>query len=250
MNEQSVLSRSSFAIAIVAALTLGACSSSSKISGGGGGSGGATGGSGGAAGGSAAGAPGDAAAGAPGAAGSDGGTTEAAAEAPPAPELNSCGDPAKLGAATVLAQTGVLGGDRATPNLSDAIDWLGMVNSATEPQTLEIQLYKSTAPFGAMLAPMSISLTGQSDFATCGACVFFHPGYRDNTPLKNQPNYVATSGTLNLTAVPSASGSGMLTGTLSNVTFEHIMIDPDYKTTKVDDCTITLTSASINVTLP
>jgi hypothetical protein len=229
-------------VALAAALTLAACSSS-KGNGGGGGSGGGTGGSGG----SAAGASGNAAAGTSGG-GNDGGATDASGEAAPAPELNACGHPAKLGAATATNQMAMEGGDRATVSLHDSIAWLGQLNDATEPEMLDVQLYKNAAPFGAMLSSMSISLAGQSDFSTCGACVLFHPNYSNGTAVRTQTNYIATSGTLNVTAVPNGTAT-KLTATLSNVTFEHVTIDPDFKTTKVDECMVTLTSASIDVSV-
>ena len=122
----------------------------------------------------------------------------------------------------------------------------------TEPQVLDIQLYKNAAPFGAMLASMSIDLTSQGDYSTCGACVVFHPRYLDGgVEIRAQPDYIATSGTLNITAIPSASGM-KLTAMLSNVTFEHIMIAPStFATTKLPDgCKTTLTSAMIDTALP
>jgi hypothetical protein len=125
------------------------------------------------------------------------------------------------------------------------------------PDVLDIQLYKSAAPFGAMLASMSIPLTGQDNFATCGACVLFHPMDNDGAPLHAQTNYIAKSGTLNITAVPNAltpaadggadAGTAThFTATLSNVVFEHVTIDSSFVTTKLDDCTITLTSVAID----
>ncbi|HVU50487.1 MAG TPA: hypothetical protein VHL80_07355 [Polyangia bacterium] len=257
MNDPVARSRrSGLVLALFAAVSVGACSSS-KGNGGGGGSGG--GGAGGAAGtgGAAAGTSGDAAAGASGGGsggggGSDsgGGGMDAGVETAPAPELNTCGDPAKLGAATIMMQMASRNsGDRSTTANDGSVQWFGQLNMDTRPQTLDVQLYKGAAPFAAMLGPMSISLTGQSDFSTCGACVLFHPKYNDGVEIRAQPNYIATSGTLNITAVPNGA-PGKLTATLSNVTFEHVMIDPSFATTKLDDCTITLTSASIDFDVP
>jgi hypothetical protein len=223
-------------VALAAVLTLGACGSSSDKGGGAGSGGGASGNVGGAGG-------GDAAAGSGGSDG--GGTTDAPAEMAAAPQLNACGHPANLGAVSPMNQTATEGGDRSVMTLHDSVSWLGQVNAATRPDTLDVQLYKSTAPFGAMLSSMSISLTGQNDFSTCGACVLFHPMFNDGVEIRAQTNYIATSGTLNVTAVPNGT-TMRLTATLSNVTFEHVMIDPSFKTTKIDDCAVTLTSASID----
>jgi hypothetical protein len=255
MNERFAPSRSSGLItALVAALSLAACTSSSG-NGGGGGSGGATGGAAGGTGGAtggtggATGGTGGATGGTGGATGGAGGATGGASGAGPA--LNTCGDPAALGAATVMSQMASLNfGDRSTTAMDGSVVWFGQLNMATRPQTLDVQLYRNAAPFGAMLAPMTISLTAQSDFSTCGACVLFHPMYNDGVEIRAQPNYIATSGTLTLTAVPNGA-PGQLTGTLSNVTFQHVMIESStFKTTKIDNCTITLTSASISAAAP
>jgi hypothetical protein len=255
MNEPFARSsRSHLVITLLAALSLAACSSSKDNGGGGGSSAGTGGGAGGGAGtgGAVAGSSGDAAAGTSGGGGSAGGGMDAGMEAPPMPELNACGVQAKLGAAKVLMQTAMQGGDRATASLTDSVAWFGQLNMDTTPQMLDVQLYKNAAPFGAMLAPMTINLAmGQTDFATCGACVVFHPKYLDGVEIRAQPNYMATSGTLTITAVPNGAAT-KLTATLSNVTFQHVMIaSSTFTTTPVgDNCTVTLTSATIDVNVP
>jgi hypothetical protein len=256
MNERLASSRTSgLIVGLVAALALGACTASGGNGGGAGSSGGAAGAAGGTAGaaGSTAGTGGGTAGtggGTAGASGGSGGATGGSAGMAPAPELNACGDPAKLGAATVMMPRASRNfGDRSTTANDGSVQWFGPLNMDTRPETLDVQLYVGAAPFAAMLAPMSISLTGQSDFSTCGACVLFHPKYNDGVEIRAQPNYIATGGTLNITAVPNGA-AGKLTATLSNVTFEHVMIDTSFKTTKLDDCTVTLTSASIDFDVP
>jgi hypothetical protein len=262
-------------------LALAACSSSSggTKTGAGGASGGGSGGGGtsgsGTGGGTAgqAGAPGDAAAGASGdasTAGAGGLADGGAAGATPdgnAPEVNACGFAPDLGTATFVMQSAQEGGDRSTSTVHDAIAWLGQLDDDTEPEMLDVQLYKGAAPFGAMLQSMSIPLTGQSDFKTCGACVFYHHQYDNGVELRAQKDYIATSGTLDITAVPNISAPGdggvdaggsadsgaglQLTATLSSVTFEHVTIDDLFNTTVVTDgCTVSLTSASINASVP
>jgi hypothetical protein len=114
------------------------------------------------------------------------------------------------------------------------------------PDLLHVQLYKGVQPFGASLSSMSdISLEHQSDFATCGACVLFQPKAVSGAAVLDQPLYIATSGKLNLTAVPEGAigPTSRLTGSLSDVVFAHVTIDKKtFTTTKIDDCTITLTS--------
>ena len=249
MKEAFAPSRTStIVLGFVAALVFGACSSS-KGNGGAAGASGSAGSVGSA--GSAAGASGGAMAGSSGGGGSDAGTAmDGPVEMAPAPSMNTCGDPDKLGAATIVMQTATRNfGDRSTTANDGSVQWFGDLNMDTRPQKLDVQLYKGAAPFATMLAPMTISLTGQSDFSTCGACVLFHPKYNDGVEIRAQPNYIATSGTLTITAVPNGA-AGKLTATLTNVSFEHVMIDTSFKTTKLDDCTIALTSASIDIDVP
>jgi hypothetical protein len=244
---------SGFALVFLASVALAACSSSgSKCSPGGctaGTAGGGAGTSG--SGGAAAGASGDAAAGASGGAGAGaggaaGGGAGATADGGTA-GTSACPFPASLGAATVVTagQMATEGGDRSTVTMHDSVSYLGPLDNATRPTELDIQLYKNAAPFGAMLASMSISLVGQDNFATCGACVILHPLYSDGVEIRAQTNYIATSGTLNITAVPNGTAA-QLKASLSNVTFKHVTIDSQFVTTRVDDCTITLTSATID----
>jgi hypothetical protein len=202
-----------------------------------------------------------------GVAGAAGGSDGGADTSPDgnAPEVNACDFVPNLGAATFVMQTAQEGGDRSTATVHNAVAWLGQLNNNTEPGMLDVQLYKSAAPFGAMLQSMSISLTGQSDFKTCGACVFYHPAYEVGVELRAQKDYMATGGTLNITAVPNISapdagtdagggdgGAGLqLMATLSNVTFEHVMIDDLFNTTvATDGCAASLTSASISAPVP
>jgi hypothetical protein len=244
---------SGFFLLLLGSVALAACSSSSggkADASGNAGAGGATAGAsgnaaGGGTGGATAGASGDAAAGASGDAAPDG--SGGAPQDGGASDAPVCPFPASLGAATVVMQSGsaMEGGGRSTVTEHDSVSYLGALDNASRPTEIDVQLYKNAAPFGAMLASMSISLVGQNNFATCGACVILHPLYNDGVEIRAQTNYIATSGTLNVTAVPN--GTAMeLTASLSNVTFEHVTIDSSFVTTKVDDCTITLTSVSID----
>ena len=232
-------------LGILLSLSVAACSSTS------GGSATGTAGTSGSAG-ATAGVSGDAAAGSSGDAAGVAGATGTAGMGAGA-DASACPYAPSLGAVTILtlAQTQTQlpmaseVGDRSTTTEHDSVSWLGPINNNTRPDVLDVQLYKSKAPFGAMLAPMSISLAGQNDFATCGACVLFHPVWNDGAPLHAQTNYIAKSGTLNITAVVPNGNTTQLTATLSNVVFEHVTIDSSFVTTKIDDCTITLTSATI-----
>ncbi|HSZ83589.1 MAG TPA: hypothetical protein VLA14_14985 [Polyangia bacterium] len=252
------------ALVLLGSIAAAACSTSKGGTTGTAGKGGGGGSGGGGSGGGGAEAGGVAGAGVAGAAGGSDGGADTSSDGN-APEVNACGFVPNLGTATFVMQTAQEGGDRSTSTVHNAIAWLGQLDNNTEPGMLDVQLYKNAAPFGAMLQSMSISLTGQSDFKTCGACVFYHPAYEIGVELRAQKDYIATSGTLNITAVPNISapdagtdaggGDGgaalQLTATLSNVTFEHVMIDNFFMTTTASDgCAASLTSASIDAPVP
>ena len=255
-------------LVLLGSLAAAACTQTRGGTTGAAGSTGAAGTAGGGAGGSTAGAGTAGAAGTSGAAGSGATGADGGAGAMMdgnAPEVNACGFVPNLGTATLVMQSAQEGGDRSTATVHNAIAWLGQLDNNTEPDMLDVQLYKNAAPFGAMLQSMSISLTGQSDFKTCGACVFYHHLYENNTELRAQKNYIATSGTLNITAVPNYSapdagtdagggdgGAGLqLTATVSNVTFVHVLIDDLFNTSVLTvGCAVSLTSASISAPVP
>jgi hypothetical protein len=79
-----------------------------------------------------------------------------------------------------------------------------------------------------------VSLSGpESNYETCGACVLIYVDLDPDNEFMDDGVYMATGGTINLmTLTPN------IKGTLSNVSFTHVTIDPDnnYHSTPVGDC--------------
>jgi hypothetical protein len=101
----------------------------------------------------------------------------------------------------------------------------------------------------------SIDLSTQSNLQSCGACVFMVMNADTTNPqnveeIQLGPDYVATSGTLDLTQVPAvpATTTSRISGTLSNVVFEHMNVDSTtFATTPAaDGCRFTLSSATFD----
>jgi len=120
------------------------------------------------------------------------------------------------------------------------------------PDLLDIELYAGTATFGSGdVATGTYNLTNETQYSTCGACVMVWPqatvdGSGNVTPVDQ---YLATSGSITLTSVGPA-GTGMLTGTVSNVAFQHVTIDPNsFMSTPDGNCTSMIGSASFSATL-
>jgi hypothetical protein len=151
---------------------------------------------------------------------------------------SNCQAPANYGSITFTAQSAVRASDYSVFN------WKGQLNSVAQPDLLGISLFQDRPPFVGGILPMSgIDLSTQSQFDSCGACVLVST-QTDGTGQGKQ-TYIATSGTL---AITQASQIYMA-GTLSNVTFQHVNIDPvTFHSTKADDCVSALTSGTFRAT--
>ena len=90
---------------------------------------------------------------------------------------------------------------------------------------------------------MSVDLSTQTQFDSCGACVVVST--QTDSTGKGKQTYLATGGTLTISSASQVS----VMGTLSNVTFQHVNIDPvTFHSTKADDCVTALTSGTFKVT--
>jgi hypothetical protein len=221
------------------------------------GAGGAAAGAGGAAagaGGAAAGA-GGATAGAGGAtAGSGGATAGSGGATAGAGGALNCNVTATYGPVTFAAgaQQAVAYQDNAKSAAPAEVDWDATLNNDAKPDVLGISMANLVPPFTNGIVPMNtIDLTGMADYRNCGACVVIiaHADPAISNLLASGDDYIATSGTLKLTATPSfpLGASSRITGTLTNVVFKHVKINPTtLVTSDVDGCKITLSSANFD----
>jgi hypothetical protein len=165
----------------------------------------------------------------------------------------SCGVSPTYGPVTFAAavQSAVASGDVANGTSPREIDWNAPLNNDVKPDILDLALVNGQAPFAAGLTAMdAVDLASQDDLQTCGACVLII-AHADTTfpPLKAGDDYIATSGTLKLTTVPTLplDATSRVAGTLTNAVFEHVKINASsFVTTKLDDCTIKISSATFN----
>jgi hypothetical protein len=146
----------------------------------------------------------------------------------------------------------------ATPTLSsqsanydatyDVTTYDGALNADAAPDYLDIELYNGVGVFASGgVVPGTYQLTGaELDYATCGACVLLF-GNVDTTGGTITQYYMAQGGTLKLTATTGAN----LTGTLTNMTFASVTIDPDTFESTPDGnaCTSSITSAAFTAPL-
>ena len=131
----------------------------------------------------------------------------------------------------------------------DELDVLSQLEAAQPTDLLRIQLYAGYGAFAnRAIVPGTYQITGaELDFATCGVCVMLATNVTANS---YDDDYMATSGTVTITAAGTAVG-GTLSGSLSNIQFHHVMIDDQTGATTPapDTCTSAMSSATFSGTL-
>lgn len=113
----------------------------------------------------------------------------------------------------------------SSPGASDDVLHLdAFLESNLPADPLEVALYAGYGTFsGGPTTPGVYQLTrDELNFATCGICVLLTSS---NTGAGHDEDYMPTGGTVTITAAGSAVG-GTLSGSLSNVVFRHVHIDP------------------------
>jgi hypothetical protein len=125
---------------------------------------------------------------------------------------------------------------------ADGTYYYGELNEDALPDVVSIELYAGGGPFPTTLTTGTFQLTGaELQLSTCSACVLVYA----DVPETGEPpqTLMATGGTLTLTSV-----TGHLSGTLSNVTFQHVAIDDNtgVSTPVNDGCTTRIGSLSFD----
>jgi hypothetical protein len=154
-------------------------------------------------------------------------------------DYSQCAAPGDFGSALMFDATAAREVISASTQAEVALVWYPFFKTPTPDaswneglgSSLTINLRAIVAPFGANLAPMTIDLATQAPDA-CGACV---------TTRVLGPNgvthvYVATGGTLTVTALPAnpPTSTSVFSGTLSNATFKKVSPTEDGCSTKID----------------
>jgi hypothetical protein len=176
-------------------------------------------------------------------------TADAAADA--AASVDSAPGPDAVDdSCAIQTALGDLGELPATPAvLATGMNILYRAELNTDVDKVALELYSGTATFGGGdPQPGTYPLTGDElQFQTCGVCVLLYandmagPGFPD--PDKA---YMATGGTVVLDTVGAT-----LAGSLSNVTFQEVTIDPGtaVSTPVPGGCNAALDSATFDVTV-
>lgn len=121
----------------------------------------------------------------------------------------------------------------------------GFVNADPQPDRLIVGLFEGAGAFSAgPVVPGTYEIQGaELNFATCGLCVRIVPDVGPDGEPVDKDGYLATGGSVTITSV-----TPNLAGSVSNITFEHVVIIPgDYVSMPhADGCQTALTSASFD----
>jgi len=120
-------------------------------------------------------------------------------------------------------------------------------NSGTMPDAVQLELYAGAGAFTGDIKTGTYQLTGaDAQYKTCGVCFrMFTDLHMQGSAVASTDQYFATAGTVTLTSVSGNTFSG----TVSNITMQHVNIGSDFTSTPVGDCTSTLSSGTMNATL-
>ena len=129
----------------------------------------------------------------------------------------------------------------------DLLVMFAPLDDSATPDAIELRLFAGYGAFtGGAIRTGTFELTGaELDLLECGICAGV---ITDTTPEAYADDYLPTGGTLVLTAIGTAAGQ-TLTGRLSNLTFQRMIIAEDGSTTPDGSCTTTLTAATFSATL-
>lgn len=142
----------------------------------------------------------------------------------------------------------------------------GIVGTATDPEMiayyaqlnaqndyLSVELWKGSPPFGddpiAPAAGVDLSSSVQSQYMTCGVCVYLDAQYDDETG-DVAGTYMANAGTADITTVNMTVDAAMsqLAGSLSSVNMVHVDFGQGGLTTpNADGCTTSVLSYTFDV---
>ena len=166
---------------------------------------------------------------------------------PDAPSEAACLLPKALGAVTPTQQEGHSRKSSMSATSPDNFYLFADLNQDQTPDILLVDLWTGYGAFqnGFPNGPTTVQLTGEeASYETCGACITVQTDYTMSGPTGDP--YIATAGTLNLTAANANS----IAGSLSNVTFTHVTIDQMSGVTAphADGCSGTLTSVTFQTT--
>ena len=153
-------------------------------------------------------------------------------------DAGTCEAAANYGTAIATDQRAVASGALSS-GMPAFVRFSGALNADAAPDQIVIRLAKDYGVFPGEIITGTFDLVGpELRLASCGVCVSIAADVTDGVPAST---YLATGGTVTITSV-----TPNLTGTLSNVTFEHVDIAGSMSTANPDGCLSALDTLSFN----
>jgi hypothetical protein len=151
---------------------------------------------------------------------------------------------------TNFGDLGALAGGANFDPAEDALTFYAPLEPTAPADSIQIDLYAGYGVFSAgSITPGTFQITGEElNFATCGLCVRLFTNVTSTGDVGD--TYMATGGTVTIAAAGTANGS-TLSGSLSNVQFRHVNIDPvtGNTTLAANSCSTALTNATFSATV-
>jgi hypothetical protein len=126
----------------------------------------------------------------------------------------------------------------------DVLEFDALLEAGEPSDAIAILLYAGYGAFAAgPIVPGTYQITGDElDFATCGVCVLLAT---NATSTGYDDDYMAISGTVTITEAATAVGQNF-TGSITNVAFHHVDIDPSSGATtqSADTCETAMSNAT------
>ncbi|MEZ4366017.1 MAG: hypothetical protein R2939_06990 [Kofleriaceae bacterium] len=161
-----------------------------------------------------------------------------------APMQANCQATASYGAVTANPETTAAYWDGGTAQAPEFAVGLTSIAAGPPADGVQIELYAGFGALSGGIVPDTYTITGDElNYATCGVCVTIQA---DITQDAVGSVYMATGGSVTINSI-----SPTFSATASNLTFEHVTIDPQtFQSTPVGDgCNSSITSVAIDATL-
>ena len=161
-----------------------------------------------------------------------------------------CSIAADLGSPAGLTFTGILRDqDPAAPGVK-FIDLVAISDQGPPVDAINVQLWPGFGPFDPALAVGSFPIAGdEANFYLCGACALLIGDFDPMTNMTAQ-DYVASSGTINITTAGTAVGE-TIEGSIDNMVYREVTFDDDnqVQTDVANGCTVNITTVPFTATL-
>jgi hypothetical protein len=171
-------------------------------------------------------------------------------DAPPMVADNACGVASDQGDLGMLA--GAAGSQTQSSTTTQRVSFVDAVSPLTRdsatPDVVYVELWDGYGPFtGTAAQPGTFTIAGDdTDYDTCGVCVLMLADVANNTPTKL---LLATSGTVTITSVGTATGQ-TTEATVTNASFVEIsQVNNDYQPVVGSDCPSPISHVELRGTL-